>query len=110
MFVKKFSTPLKYHNQITVRDGIRFHSKKEADRWGELLWLEKGKEIQFLKRQVKFRFEVGEIYICSLVVDFTYEEDGKKIAEDSKGYETALFKLKAKLFEALFPHWELRLT
>lgn len=83
-----------------------FPSRKEAARFSELQLLERAGEISGLQRQVTFELPGGIRYIA----DFVYEERGKRIAEDSKGVQTAVFRLKAKLFRATFREWELRLT
>lgn len=90
----------KYRNKITVVDGIKFHSKREATRHADLVLLEKAGEISDLQRQVKFRLVVNEIAICSYIADFTYQQAGKLIVEDSKGFKTEGYKLKAKLMLA----------
>jgi hypothetical protein len=35
----------KFGNKLTLRHGIKFHSKKEADRYDQLLLLEKNGEV-----------------------------------------------------------------
>ena len=42
---------MKYKNKITEVDGIKFHSKKEANRYIELKLLQKTKKIKFLELQ-----------------------------------------------------------
>jgi hypothetical protein len=45
----------KYHNKKTVSpDGIKFDSRRECQRWGELRLLERAGRISNLERQVKF--------------------------------------------------------
>ena len=44
----------KYHSKKVVVDGITFDSKREANRYRELLLLERAGVITDLKRQVKF--------------------------------------------------------
>ena len=100
----------KYGNMITVRDGFRFHSKKEADRWDQLKLLERGKVIANLNRQVPFLLEVADKRICKLVIDFTYIEAGRKVAEDAKGFQTDVSKFKMSLAAALFPDWDWRIV
>lgn len=43
----------KYHNKKTVVDGRTFDSKKEAERYDELLLLQRAGAITDLSRQVK---------------------------------------------------------
>lgn len=64
----------KYRNVPTVIDGIRFASKKEAKRWGELRLLEQAGEIQQLERQVRYSLDVDGQHICNYVCDFRYRE------------------------------------
>lgn len=113
----------KYRSQKTTVDGIEFDSKKEANRYRELVLLERAGLITNLKRQVKFvlipaQYEIIERYSektgkrlkdkkvtieqeCSYVADFTYHKDGKYIIEDVKGYKKggayAVFTIKRKL-------------
>lgn len=96
----------KYNAQPTVIDGIRFASKKEANRYCELKLLERAGKIKNLELQPRFKLHAGIVYIG----DFAYLEDGKTIIEDTKGVETAVFKLKKKLFEADYPELELRIV
>lgn len=105
---------LKYRNKITAVDGIKFHSKREADRWRELLLLKKAGEILNLKRQVKFNLVVDGITVGRYISDFVYDEvisipscgasfiTSVLIIEDVKGVETELFKLKWKLLYATY--------
>lgn len=96
----------KYHNTPVIIDNIRFQSKKEGRRYGELKLLLKAGVITGLELQHQFSFPMGFSYIA----DFTYVEKGKKIAEDAKGFQTPVFKLKKKCFDHFFKDWELRLT
>lgn len=105
-----WAKPSKYRNVKTEVAGIVFDSKREAKRWTELLWLEKTGVISALERQRSFTLTVAGHKICRYVADFVYLENGKQIVEDSKGAQTPVFKLKAKLFRALFPDLELRLS
>ncbi len=95
--------PHKYGATATVVDGIRFDSKLEARRWGELKLLEKGKLIADLERQVRIDLHaMGGTKICVYVADFRYfdMENGGVVVEDCKGFKTDVYKLKAKWFKA----------
>jgi hypothetical protein len=92
----------KFGNKPTVVDGIRFDSKREAGRWQELRFLEKAGHISGLTRQVPYKLFVNSQLITTYKADFVYVENGREVVEDSKGYRTPEFKLKAKLFEALY--------
>lgn len=108
----------KYHARKCVLNGIEFDSRKEAQRYSELLILERAKEITNLQRQVKFvlipaQYEVYERYgkngkrlkdgkrliekECAYVADFVYEENGKTVVEDVKGMKTKDYIIKRKL-------------
>lgn len=91
----------KYNAQQTIFEGIKFPSKGEAEKWAELRILEKGRAIKNLKRQVPYEIKVNGVLICKYVADFVYEEAGKKIVEDKKGYQTPEYKLKKKLMAAV---------
>lgn len=95
----------KYRSKKTVVNGQKFDSKKEANRYQELLLLEKAGVIKNLSRQVKFvlipsqRDESGKVIEreCSYKADFTYEEGIKTVVEDVKGYRTKEYIIKRKL-------------
>lgn len=94
----------KYGNKKAEIDGETFDSIKEANRWVELKWLEKGGVIKDLKRQVKFELlptqrvdgKVVERPV-TYIADFTYMEDGKLVAEDTKGFKPKEYVIKRKL-------------
>ena len=118
--VPKMPKVNKYRNKRVVVNGIEFQSKKEGKRYAELLLLEKAGKIQNLQLQVKFvlipaqREFTNEIYTkgrnkgcfkkgkllereCSYIADFVYWENGKRIAEDTKGFRTKDYVIKRKL-------------
>ncbi len=85
--------------KVTAPDGQKFDSTKEYRRWCELRLLERAGKIQCLQRQVKFELipkQDGET-ACHYVADFVYQQDGRRIVEDAKGYKTDVYKLKKKL-------------
>ena len=104
--------PRKYRNKPTTVDGIRFASKAEARRYGELKLLEKAGEISGLELQPRFDLrapagvmkftKIGEYH-----ADFSYYQriDGctRRVVEDVKSPATAkdkLFVWKRRHFEA----------
>ena len=99
-FAPRNGRPRKYRNEPTVVDGIRFDSKREAARWGELRMLERGGAISDLKRQVTFPLEVNGVKLGSYRADFTYREHGELVVEDSKGFRTPEYRQKARLMRA----------
>ena len=96
----------KYRNVPTVHDGIRFHSKGEAKRYAELKLLQKAGKIDQLKLQPAFPMWVNRELVCTYIADFEYaakEKDGwVRVVEDFKGKETPEYKIKKKLFKALY--------
>ena len=117
-------------NNISVTvDGIGFQSTREADRYCELKLLQRAGKISNLELQKKYELipaqyetvETGEFYktgakkgqpktkqVCveqslCYIADFVYEENGKTIVEDSKGFRDpssstyAKFVIKRKL-------------
>lgn len=103
----------KYHNEQTVVRGIRFDSKKEAERYEELMLMLKAGKIRKLKLQQDFTLQEGyktedgeRVRPIKYVADFTYERkvsDGSGgvhwvfEVEDAKGVRTDKYKLKKKL-------------
>ena len=94
----------KYHNRKITRDGESFDSVKEYHRWCELKLLERAGVITDLKRQVKFELipsqkidgKVVERPV-TYVADFVYEQNGKVVVEDTKGFKTKDYIIKRKL-------------
>ena len=99
----------KYRNRIAQsRDGKSFASIAERDRYEELLLLQKGKQIADLTVQPRFPIRINTFLICTYVGDFMYTEGNQWIVEDVKGHDTPVFRLKRKMFEAYWAHYELR--
>lgn len=102
----------KYNNQTVVIDGIKFDSKKEANRWFDLNAMLKAKLISNLQRQVVFelapatnlhgekRMKSALRYVC----DFQYFDNTllKTVVEDVKSpstRKTALYRAKKHLMK-----------
>jgi hypothetical protein len=92
-------------------------SKREASRCTELHGQQQHGIIQGLTLQPKFEFVINGVPIkmnnghtAKYTPDFSYSERGQLIAEDVKGFIVRDFPLRAALFRALFPDWELRVT
>ena len=94
----------KYRNKRTVVDGITFDSKAEARRYGELKLMERHGLIHNLKCHPRYvllePFTVKGIRYRGVTyeADFSYTENGVEVVEDCKGFRTAVFRLKEKLF------------
>jgi len=96
----------KYNNKFTTVDGIKFHSKGEALYYLELKGLQKAGKIKNLKLQTKFPYKgkSGKVlfnYISDY--DYTTVKDNKYHVVDYKGVITAIFRLKKKLIEDIYP-------
>lgn len=99
----------KYHAQKCKINGTGFDSRKEARRYEALLLLQKAGAISDLKTQIKYilipvqRDENGKLVEreLSYVADFVYNENGKEVVEDVKGYKEGaayrIFAIKRKL-------------
>ena len=99
----------KYHSTPTEVNGIRFDSKREANRWFELRMLERAGKIEKLKRQVKYllipsQYRDGKCIEreASYIADFVYIKDGHLVVEDCKGFRTPEYKIKRKLMLQLY--------
>lgn len=96
----------KYNNKKVTIDGIKFDSKKEANRYQELKLMQRASIISDLQRQVKYvlipsqKGDDGRVIErpCTYIADFVYiDENGKTVVEDTKGYRTSDYKIKRKL-------------
>lgn len=100
----------KYGAKSTTIDGVKFASLAEARRYGELKLLERAGEITGLQRHPRFVIWQSGKEIIRYEGDFAYTERGAAVVEDVKGVETAVFRLKAKMFRAQYPDIELRVV
>ncbi len=96
----------KYRAKKTVVDGITFHSKREAQRYCDLVLLEKSGHISNLRLQPEFPLMVNGSKVGKYIADFSYiTKSGKKIIEDvkSKPTMTPLYRLKKKILATYDP-------
>jgi hypothetical protein len=103
--------PNKYGAKRTTTDGIEFASAKEARRYGALKILEVVGEISCLEVQPRFDFVVAGVRVGRFTLDFAYRENDRPVVEDVKGgnaTKTEAYRLRVRLFRALYPHIELR--
>lgn len=91
----------KFNAKRTEVDGFVFHSKKEAQRYGQLKMLEQTGQISNLKLQVPYPLKVNGALITTYIADFVYDEDGREVVEDVKGKRTPEYKIKKKLMLAV---------
>lgn len=94
----------KYHNRPVVIDGKRFASRREGDRYSVLKLLERAGKISDLETQVRYSLDVNGMHVCYFVADFRYFDTEKRqvVVEDSKGFRTDVYRLKAKLMRAVY--------
>lgn len=111
----------KYHNTKTVADGIKFDSKLEAERYGQLKILERAGVIRELELQPSFDLlpsfrKNGKTWRKTVYkADFRYilAKDDRIIIEDVKGSTaviTDVFRLKQKLFEYKYPDYTISIV
>jgi hypothetical protein len=95
--------PHKYRAVPTHLDGIRFPSKREAQRYGVLKMLEKAGEISWLQLQPSFPVLVNGVRVFTYKADFSYfDRTGIAVVEDVKGYKTPMYRLKKKCVKAQY--------
>lgn len=101
MWTQKFGS--KYSNQRKLYNGQSYHSKKEAQYALELDLRVKAKDIKSWDRQVKISLDVNGYHITNYYIDFviTHNDNSLEYVE-VKGFETETWRLKWKLFEALY--------
>lgn len=102
----------KYHNRKVTVNGITFDSQKEADRYLELMLLQKAGKIDRLKLQPEFTLQEAfttpdgeKVKAIRYRADFTYRKkmrDGAdtywvSVVEDVKGYRTKEYQQKRKM-------------
>lgn len=96
----------KYGAIATRVDNIRFDSKLEAKRYGELKLLAKAGKIMGLEVHPRFRLNIADTHICYYEADFKYfdTETGKQMVEDCKSSVTVtdLYRIKKKMMKATY--------
>lgn len=98
----------KYRNRVTIRDGYRFHSKLEADRYSELKVLRASGELLYSLRQVPFHLAPGVIYRADFLNVWgpgalDIRTGGTPVTvEDTKGYLTEAARVKLAMVESLY--------
>ena len=111
----------KYGNHRVFRNGQRFDSEHEADRFFQLSMMQRAGQITDLQRQVPFELiptqrepdtvgKRGGIKLgkcieksCVYYADFVYKDrNGNTVVEDAKGMKTEAYKIKKKLM--LYKH------
>lgn len=98
----------KFNNKKTIYNGIKFDSKKECERYKQLIMQQDGGLISDLKLQPKFEFKLNGHPIMyksrrklTYKADFQYHchKSGKTVVEDAKGFKTPEYKIKWALMK-----------
>jgi hypothetical protein len=95
----------KYGNRSTYcRQGHYHPSIFEAEYCDHLAFLIKAGEIKSYVNQVRIPLGVNGVKICDHIVDFEVTTNDDKVEiHETKGYETPEWRIKYKLFVAIFP-------
>lgn len=100
----------KFGNKKTLVDGVWFDSKKEANRYQDLVLMQKAKLIRDLTTQRVFVLAPAVVLNgrkrpgLRYKADFTYFDDtkgGEFVVEDTKGFKTEGYKIKRHLMKAV---------
>jgi hypothetical protein len=86
--------------EMRTIDGITFDSKAEMHHYRKLKDMQAQGLIRYFLRQVPFHLPGNVVYRTDFMVVYT---DGRIEYVDVKGMRTAMYKLKRKQVEALFP-------
>jgi len=93
----------KYYNTPKVTNELGcWDSKFEASYAQELDLRKKAKDIIDWEAQVVLDLIVGDFKVCTYKIDFIVYYDGITEYVECKGYPTPVWRLKWKLFEALY--------
>lgn len=96
----------KFNNVYTTVDGIKFHSKLEAQFYKIIKkFASSNKNILDVKLQVPF--VIAKDRKRKYIADFAVFTKNNIYVIECKGYQTEVSKLKMKLFEILYPGLEL---
>jgi len=95
----------KYRNKkATSKQGEKFDSEGELNRWEVLRLLEQAGKISDLRRQVLFQFVINGVKCGGYKADYVYIENGQQVVEDYKSVHTRklpMYQLKKKLMLAV---------
>lgn len=97
-----------YYNVPKHKYGNKqYDSKFEAGYGWELEMRQKAKEINSFETHQKIELIVNDYHICNYYIDFVvYHNDGTIEYVETKGFTTEVWRLKWKLFEALYSEKE----
>lgn len=106
----------KFHAKKVTEDGITFDSRMEHARYCQLITLVRAGDIYGLTIHPSFELAPKttvngkKLRAIKHELDFSYYEEGNStlIVEDTKGVETAIWRLKYNLFQRRYPHIDYR--
>jgi hypothetical protein len=90
----------KYNAVNTIINGIKFHSNKEAQYYSKLERLREMGVVSYFLMQVPFALPGSVRYFLDFMI---FYPDGRVRCVDVKGKRTAMFIMKKKQVEALYP-------
>jgi len=97
----------KYRAKRQEFNGVQYHSKKEAAYAHELSMRMAAGDIKDWERQTKISLDVNGHHITNYYIDFiVHHNDGTMEYVEVKGFETPEWRLKWKLFDALYGQLE----
>lgn len=91
--------PQKYRNRVTFVNGIRFHSRLEADHYGDLKTLRAGGAVKCFLRQIGFDLPGGARHLVDWLVILP---DDRSLFAESKGSDLPMGRLKRRQVEELY--------
>ena len=101
---------MKYKNEWTTYNGVKYQSKKEANYAMSLDWRIKAGEVIKWVRQHPIELVVHDHLIATYFLDFkVWLSDGRIQLVEVKGFKTEVWKIKWKLIKALNPEPECEL-
>ena len=94
----------KYNARQVILGKLKFASRAEAARYLILADQQRRGEIRNLAMQVRYDLPAGITYRADFAYDRRHDKVGSewswsRVVEDVKGFETAAFRLKKRLFE-----------
>lgn len=94
----------RYHAKFTSYNGHTYHSKAEAEHAMALDAMVRAGTVRQWRRQVAFDLIVAGVWIETYRIDFEVDyADGRTVLEEIKGAPAREWKIKDRLFRALYP-------
>lgn len=101
----------KFNARKVEIDGHVFPSAAEANRYTQLKWLERARDIHALTIQPAYPLSVNGITVGIYTADFAYFTGGRSVTEDVKGGPIReADSLRMRVFMACYPEHELRIV